>query len=98
MAYLENNLSVLLDFFKSEVRQIKAIKPEGTYLVWLDCRELDKSRKELREWMISRAKVGLNDGFLFGSGGEGFLRINIACPLPVLLNALGRIKQAVKYL
>ncbi len=98
MAYLENNLSVLLDFFESEVRQIKAIKPEGTYLVWLDCRELDKSRKELREWMISRAKVGLNDGFLFGSGGEGFLRINIACPLPVLLNALERIKQAVKYL
>ena len=75
---------------------IKAIRPEGSYLVWLDCRALGMSVKELREWMIGRAKVGLNDGCLFGSGGEGFQRINIACPLPVLMNALERIKQAVK--
>ena len=98
MTYLENNLNILLDFFKSEVTQIKVIKPEGTYLVWLDCRALGMNRSEIREWMIGRAKVGLNDGFLFGSGGEGFQRINIACPLTVLMNALERIKQAIKYL
>ena len=98
MTYLENNLNILLDFFKSEVTQIKVIKPEGTYLVRLDCRALGMNRSEIREWMIGRAKVGLNDGFLFGSGGEGFQRINIACPLTVLMNALERIKQAIKYL
>jgi cystathionine beta-lyase len=98
LAYLENNLNVLMDFFESEIKQIKVIKPEGTYLVWLDCRELGMNQDEIKAFMISRAKVGLNDGCMFGRGGEGFQRMNIACPLPVLLKALERIKHAVKNL
>lgn len=97
MAYLENNLNFLLDFFQSEIPRIKVIQPEGAYLVWLDCRALGMSRTELKELMVGRAKVGLNDGALFGTGGEGFQRLNIACPLPVLEEALERIKQAVNH-
>ncbi|MCX5857682.1 MAG: aminotransferase class I/II-fold pyridoxal phosphate-dependent enzyme, partial [Deltaproteobacteria bacterium] len=98
LTYLENNLNILMDFFESEVTPIKVIKPEGTYLVWLDCRELGMGRDELKAFMTGKAKVGLNDGCLFGVGGEGFQRMNIACPLPVLIKALERIKHAVKTL
>ena len=98
LTYLENNLNVLMDFFAAEVARIKVIRPEGTYLVWLDCRELGMGQDETRAFMTSRARVGLNDGWLFGCGGEGFQRMNIACPRPVLLDALERIKHAVKSL
>jgi cystathionine beta-lyase len=97
MAYLENNLNFLLDFFQSEIPRIQVIRPEGTYLVWLDCRALGMSGTELKALMAGRARVGLSDGALFGTGGEGFQRLNIACPLPVLKEALERIKQAVNH-
>lgn len=94
IAYLEKNLDFLMSFFHSEIPQIKVIQPEGTYLAWLDCRALGMSPNEIKELMVGRAKVGLNDGALFGSGGEGFQRLNFACPFPVLKEALERIKQA----
>jgi cystathionine beta-lyase len=97
MTYLENNLNFLLDFFQSEIPCIKVIRPEGTYLAWLDCRDLQMSRTELNGLLTGQAKVGLSDGALFGTGGEGFMRLNFACPLPVLKEALQRIKQAVNH-
>lgn len=97
IAYLENNLDYLWGFFQSEIPHIKVIQPEGTYLVWLDCRTLGMSGTELKELMVGKAKVGLNNGALFGTGGEGFQRLNIACPLSVLKEALERIKQAVNH-
>jgi cystathionine beta-lyase len=94
--YLQGNLDFLLQYFADRIPQIKVIKPQGTYLVWLDCRDLGMDDITLRSFMRDKVKVGLDDGFLFGSGGSGFQRMNIACPRPVLEEALRRIETMVK--
>lgn len=96
--YLQENLDYLVSYFKDRVPEIKVIKPEGTYLVWLDCRGLGLDKKQLREFFIYEAGVGLDDGSAFGPGGEGFQRMNIACPKATLAEALERIEKAVKEL
>jgi cystathionine beta-lyase len=93
--YLQDNLQFVIQFITNNIEGIKVIKPEGTYLVWLDCRGLGMSDKELKTFMLDRAKVALDDGYLFGPGGEGFTRMNIACTRKTLQEALGRIEQAV---
>ncbi|MEI7639241.1 MAG: PatB family C-S lyase [Syntrophus sp. (in: bacteria)] len=94
LTYLEGNLNQVMDFMEREIPKIKPIRPEGTYLVWLDCRELGMTTEALKAFMIGRARVGLNDGPMFGTGGEGFQRMNIACPRSVLNEALARIADA----
>ena len=96
--YLQKNLKFLTEYVETRIPRIKVIKPEGTYLVWLDCRDLKIDSMELRRFMREEARVGLDDGFVFGSGGEGFQRMNIACPLTILEEALGRIESAVRTL
>ncbi|WP_366923646.1 pyridoxal phosphate-dependent aminotransferase [Metallumcola ferriviriculae] len=93
--YLSDNLNYLTDFIKQNIPGIKVIKPEGTYLVWLDCRELGMDRHQLDSFFINEAKVALNSGYGFGLAGAGFMRINIACPKPILQEGLTRIKNAV---
>ncbi len=96
--YLQSNLDFLLDYFAKRIPEIKVIKPQGTYLVWLNCRELGKDDMALRSFMREKAKVGLDDGFVFGKGGSGFQRMNIACPRAILEEALQRIETAVNSL
>ena len=98
MNYLKGNLEFLMSFLAQELPQIEAVQPEGTYLVWLDFRNLGMESKDLQEFLVHKAGVGLNAGYLFGPGGEGFARINIACSLEVLEEGLRRIKAAVKEL
>jgi len=93
--YLQGNLEFLIEYFQKKIPKIKVIRPEGTYLVWLDCRELGMDTQELRGFIRNKAKVGLDDGFLFGPNGAGFQRINIACPRATLAEALKRIEKAV---
>lgn len=95
LTYLEGNLNQVMDFMEREIPKIKPIRPEGTYLVWLDCRELGMTPEALKAFMIGRARVGLNEGPMFGTGGEGFQRMNIACPRSVLNEALARIADAI---
>lgn len=95
LEYLEGNLNFLLEHFEKKIPAIKVIKPEGTYLPWLDCRALGLDTSGLRKLMIEKARVGMEDGFIFGRSGEGFQRINIACPRPILKEALSRIEHAV---
>jgi cysteine-S-conjugate beta-lyase len=96
--YLQGNLDYLLAYFKEKIPQIKVIKPQGTYLLWLDCRALKLNDKDLSDLMKQKCKVGLDDGVMFGAGGSGFERMNIACPRSLLKEALGRIEKAVKRL
>jgi cystathionine beta-lyase len=96
--YLQGNLDFLEKFLIERISRIKLIKPEGTFLVWLDCRGLGINPKELKSFMNKEAKVGLNDGRDFGAGGEGFQRMNIACPRQILKQALTCMEQAVKKL
>jgi cystathionine beta-lyase len=93
--YLQGNLDITIEFFEKRIPKIRVIKPQGTYLVWLDCRELGKDNLALRSFMREKARVGFDDGFLFGNAGSGFQRMNIACPRAILKEALERIEAAV---
>jgi cysteine-S-conjugate beta-lyase len=95
LEYLQGNLDFSEAYFANRIPKIKVIKPQGTYLLWLDCRGLGMADRALRDFMRQKVKVGLDDGFLFGTGGSGFQRMNIACPRSVLKEALERIEKAV---
>jgi cysteine-S-conjugate beta-lyase len=94
--YLQENLDFTMDYFEKKIPLIKVIKPQGTYLLWLDCRGLGMDNLSLRSFMRVKAGVGFDDGFLFGSAGSGFQRMNIACPRSILAEALRRIEEAVR--
>jgi cysteine-S-conjugate beta-lyase len=94
MEYLEDNLDFLIDYMQKHIPQIKPVRPEGMHLVWLDCRGLGLDPASLKEFILKKARVALNDGPTFGKQGEGFQRMNFACPRSVLLQALQRIERA----
>jgi len=96
--YLDGNLKITMDYFAKRIPKIKVIKPQGTYLLWLDCRKLGLDNQALSTFMREQARLGFDDGFLFGAAGSGFERMNIACPRSILLEALARIEQAVNSL
>jgi len=95
LGYVQANLDYLEGYLAKHIPQISVIRPEGTYLVWLDCRGLGLDRPGLRRLMMEQARVYLDDGIIFGPQGEGFERINIACPRSMLSEALDRICKAV---
>jgi cystathionine beta-lyase len=95
MEYLEANANYLMEFCKERIPQIRPISPEGTYLMWLDCKKMGLDDNDLKRFMIETARVGLNHGPDFGPGGSGFQRINIACPRATLKEGLERIAAAV---
>ncbi|MFX1312354.1 MAG: MalY/PatB family protein [Promethearchaeota archaeon] len=96
IVYLEKNLEFLRSFLKKNIPEIEIIEPEGTYLVWLDFRKMGIVYDQLENFLHENAKVALDDGGMFGKNGEGFQRINIACPQSILEIALKRIHKAVK--
>jgi cystathionine beta-lyase len=74
---------------------IKFVEPQGTYLVWLDCREMGLNDAELKKFFIEQAGVGLSPGSLFGDNGKGFMRMNIGSPRAILQQAIKQISQAI---
>ncbi|NOY97358.1 MAG: putative C-S lyase [Chlorobi bacterium] len=94
LEYIQGNYRLLEGFFEQNLPKVKVMKPEATYLVWLDFNAYGMNDKELFKFMSEKAKVGLNNGDRFGTGGEGYLRINIGCPGSILEEALERIKAA----
>ena len=96
MNYLKGNVEFLMSFLDRELPQIQAVQPEGTYLIWLDFRALGMEAKALQKFLVHKAGVGLNAGYLFGPGGEGFERLNLGCPRSILEDGLIRIRTAVK--
>ena len=93
--YLAGNRDCVKDCLATHLQEIRLIESEGTYLLWLDCKRLNMSDKELREFFVHQAHVGMNPGITFGQGGSGFMRLNIASPRSVILDALVRISQAL---
>ena len=93
--YLLDNLNFLRDYLETNIPQIKLIEPEGTYLIWLDCSALGFEDKELEKFIVEKAKLWLDSGYIFGKEGEGFQRINIACPRETLKKALEQLKEVV---
>lgn len=96
LEYLQGNLKFLTDFVNNNLSGIKVVPPQGTYLVWLDCRDLGKEAAELSDFFVKQAKVGLNRGDMFGKEGAGYMRINIGCPRETLEKALLQIEAALK--
>lgn len=96
MEYLEENKNFFIDFIETKIPQLKTIRPEGTYLLWVDCSGLNMNSDELNEFFLNKCKLALNSGEMFGEEGKLFQRINIACPRAVLEEALMRIEKAVK--
>lgn len=94
-AYLQGNLDFAREYLEENLPQLKLIEPEGTYLIWLDCRSLGLPEEELEKLIVHEAKLWLDSGAIFGKAGEGFERINIACPRATLAEALKRLKKAV---
>ena len=95
MAYIQSNLDYLETFIPNNIPGIRVIRPEGTYLVWLDCRELGLDKWALKRLMLDKARIFPDEGFIFGPEGDGFERINIACPRSILQDALERIRRAI---
>lgn len=93
--YVEGNIDFVIDFLKKNIPEIKPMKPEATYLLWLDCKELGMETDELHAFFAQKAGLGLNKGTVFGPGGEYHLRLNAACPRSVLEKAMQQLHKAV---
>jgi cystathionine beta-lyase len=96
--YLQENYEFIASFLKSHIPQISVFPIEGTYLAWLDFRNLGLSEEAMKNFLIHKAKVWLDEGTKFGGGGKGFQRMNIGCPRKLLEEGLIRIATALKEL
>ncbi|MFI8688754.1 MalY/PatB family protein [Rossellomorea sp. NPDC077527] len=92
--YLQENVRVTKDFLEEHLPELKLVDPEGTYLLWIDCTKLELSDEDLKNRLLDKGKLALEPGTKYGPGGEGFVRMNIACPRKTLLDGLERLKAA----
>ena len=96
LSYVEANVLYVEDFLKKNDLGIRFTRPEATYLVWLDCRRLGLDHEGLVDLFEDKAHLALNDGEMFGAGGEGHMRLNVATPRPVLERAMENLAKAVR--
>ena len=95
LPYLSDNFDFVVGYCQKYIPKIKTYAPDATYLMWLDCRALDLDNQALHDFMIEKAKLGLNDGCSFGRQLQGFMRLNAACPRSVLAQAMDQLRAAV---
>ncbi len=94
LGYLWDNYLLLEEFITTKLPRVKVMKPEATYLIWMDFTDYGMKNDDLMKFLIENAKLALNDGGRFGLGGDGWLRINIGCPRSILQEALIRLEKA----
>ena len=94
-SYVIENVNFVDEYLKKNIPQIKVYRPQASFLVWLDCRELKFAQPELVQLFEDKAGLALNDGTMFGKEGEGFMRLNIGCPRSILNQALESLKKAI---
>ena len=95
LQYVEGNIDFLIDFCQEHIPQIKPLRPQASFLVWFDCRDLGLNHKALLDLFINQAHLALNDGEMFGPGGEGFMRLNVGTQRSVLREALEQLKESI---
>lgn len=95
LAYLKKNAVYVKEGLSKITPKIKVIEPEGTFVLWLDCRELDIQPQKLNEFFVSEAGIAFNDGGVFGEAGHGFQRMNIGCPTSLIDEALNRLAKVL---
>jgi cystathionine beta-lyase len=93
--YIWENITYVNAYLKANIPQIKVMIPEASFLIWLDCRDLNVSQENLVSLFVDDAKLALNDGAMFGLGGEGYMRMNVGTPLVNIKKALDNLKKAI---
>ena len=96
LGYVQGNIDFTENYLKEHIPGIGMIRPQASYLIFLDCRALGLPQEELVKFFVEKARLALNDGTMFGKPGEGFMRLNIGCPRSVLERALQQLAVAVK--
>ncbi|MBU0766004.1 MAG: PatB family C-S lyase [Bacteroidetes bacterium] len=92
--YVNGNIRFVVEFCKTRIPRLKVMIPESTYMLWLDFKEFGLNDEKISRLLIDEAKLGLSHGPVFGTGGSGFQRMNVACPRSVLVDAMNRIENA----
>ena len=92
--YIEMNFDYATKYCKEYLKGVRLSKPEGTYLAWLDFRDTGMKNKEINSFVLEKAKIAVDPGEWFGAGGEGFVRMNFACPRSIIAEAMARLKKA----
>ena len=95
IAYIEGNVLFVEKFLSERIPEIKPVRPQASFLVWLDCKGLGLQGRELADLFTDGAHLGLNDGEIFGPGGECHMRLNVGCPRSVLEQAMEQLAEAV---
>jgi cysteine-S-conjugate beta-lyase len=95
LAYLYETREMVMAYTQKHLPKITVVPAEGTYLLWLDCRQLGLSDHDLQQLFLEKAKLALSPGTMFGKGGEGFMRMNIGASQESILLALHKLKQAL---
>lgn len=98
IAYFEANYRFMAEALAERVPQVSLVKPEGTYMVWMDCRRLGLSDEALEDLMLNKCGLYLNEGYTFGPGGSGFERFNLACPRSIVERAVDRLDREINVL
>lgn len=98
LRYIEGNIDFVVDYCKKNIPQIKPLRPQASFLVWLDCRALGLSQENLVHLFVDEAHLALNDGSIFGKEGEGFMRLNVGSPRAILEKAMEQLRDAVNAL
>lgn len=93
--YVEGNVDFVDSWLRNNIPSVKCVRPEASFLVWLDCRELGLDQKSLVNLFVNGARLALNDGEMFSEQGIGFMRMNVGCPRSILATALQRLKNAI---
>ncbi len=93
--YVQGNIDYVVDYLKNNIPQIKPMIPEASFLVFLDCKNLGLAPEDVPAFFIKKAGLGLNDGRMFGPGGEQHMRMNVGCPRSIVVNAMENLKKAV---
>jgi cystathionine beta-lyase len=95
LEYIEGNIDLVVDYCRHHIPGITAIKPQASFLVWLDCTGLKLSHNDLIDLFVNKARLGLNDGAMFGRSGNGFMRLNVAVPRSIIKQAMLQLDKAV---
>lgn len=93
--YIEGNVDFVTDYCATHIPSVKPLRPQASFLVWLDCRALKLDHEQLVDLFVNKARLALNDGEMFGTEGKGFMRMNVASPRSVLEKAMEQLREAV---
>ena len=96
LSYVEANIEFVIDYFQKNIPDIVPLRPQASFLVWLDCRALNLIQEDLVNLFVKKAHLALNDGEIFGKEGIGYMRLNVAVPRPILVRALSQLNNAIR--